>query len=123
MEVGLGRHFQTCLSAYPAEPRPLMELCTALAKAGPSSADAVLATLQDLSVFAEPVEDVGAREVALTADDVWQAVVSRVPPSAHALNFCISAGTVAAASSTSSTYGKRRQHQYYHWKVDFQSRI
>jgi hypothetical protein len=41
-----------------------LELCVALAEASPESADEVLCRLQTLTVLAEPVESVPAREVA-----------------------------------------------------------
>ena len=56
----------------------------------------VLNTLQSLTVFAEPVEDVPSHQVALlsTPSDTeqWQSLETRTPPSAQTLNFRIPAG-------------------------------
>jgi hypothetical protein len=62
-ESGLGSVFESKLSQFPARITESIELCVALAEASPESADEVLHCLQNLSTFAEYVENVPTRDL------------------------------------------------------------
>ena len=64
-ESGLGAVFESKLSRFPARMTEAIELCVALAEASSDSADEVLHCLENLSIFAEFVENVPTRELII----------------------------------------------------------
>ncbi len=79
-ESGLGVYFSSLVSSFPHSMRPLAELCVDLCAAGSSSADYVLACLDSMGVYAEPMETVSATHVEMLmkgSSDRWKLLVHR----------------------------------------------
>jgi hypothetical protein len=93
-EAGLGIHFGTVLSGFPHTLKSLTELCTDLASAGSViSTNYVLACLENVSVFAEPMETVPATHVEMLmkgSSDRWRLLVNRL---SHSREIIIPAGS------------------------------
>jgi hypothetical protein len=95
-EVGLGTHFAALMANFPVDLRPLCQLCTDLASAGPRSADHVLACFEEMSIFAEQIDLVPSSHVAMKGDR-WQLLTHRFPCGEMAKDFFIRAGTTGVS--------------------------
>lgn len=106
---GLGAVVDRALSRFPADLDCGLALLAALARAGPSSANQVLATLRTLGVYAEPVEEVGSHEVENLAAHsmVFRAVTARRPRKGGQV-VVIPGGTAAATDG-----------RHFLWRVQY----
>ena len=75
--MGLGNHFGDVLSNFPYEIKPAVELLAELASSGPRSAQQVLSCVENMNVYAEPLENVSTAHVQNKGQNRWSSTTHR----------------------------------------------
>ena len=108
LDVGLGTHFQSLLSNFPVEIRPICKLATALASTSAQSAEMVLTLLQNLTEYAEPIDMVPSYQTQHLEGEKWQLLTQRYP-NPTTKQICLQPGTIGLTGDVS----------HFKWQYEF----